>query len=167
MAEIIQFQQFLADLKIVEITDESSLIDFVDEHAVRFKIDPDSGRKVALSRLILNLVPFDYAHVLVLETGVWPSSKLTELHTRLRASNGIHSSVLESPFEKCSSQETSYLECLCFCGLSFFWSFAIVFPEKPLIIYVDEDEWMGVCTPDPDLLKSIVADFKKYGLKKD
>lgn len=167
MAELIQFQQFADDLNVAEITDESSLISFAHNHSVSFKVDSDSGLKVALSRLIFNLVPFDNAYVLALETGVWPSSELTELHTRLRASNGIHSSVLEAPFEKCSSQETSYLECLCFCGLSFFWSFAIVFPEKPLIIYIDEDEWMGVCTPDPDLLKSIVADFKKYGLKKD
>lgn len=128
---------------------------FVRRNGRKFFVEPDSGGKVALTRFLFGVAEGSSIYFLALENGVWPSSEMVDVFYRIRRSEGIHQTLAEVRYEKGGSNDQGYFECLTFCGLSFCWSFAVVFPDIPLIFYADDDEWFGVHSPNKKLLAKI------------
>jgi hypothetical protein len=107
-------------------------------------LEPDSGSKVGLSRIIANTF-LDRGPTLlwVTEYDVWPSAEHMDLFDRYRLSYGENRTVGEAPvhiFDSIADSQT-FISILCL-GLFFVWGVEITTLDRSLAINISHDEWL-------------------------
>lgn len=110
-----------------------------------YPLPKDSGKKVALARLIVNLLldhgPF---YLWVTATGIWPSSEHLDLFDRYRLSFGEHRNVQDAPVHLLEEGDRAAGISLLCLALFFVWDVEIIALDRSIAISVSHDEWMEV-----------------------
>jgi hypothetical protein len=104
----------------------------------------DSGRKVALARIIANtMLDRGPAILWITETGIWGSSEHMDLFNGYRRSFGETRSVSAAPihtFDPMEDRDT--LISVLSLGLFFVWGFEIMSQDRNLAMTISHDEWL-------------------------
>lgn len=110
-----------------------------------YRLPKDSGMKVGLARLIVNLLldhgPFC---LWVTATGIWSSSEHLDLFDRYRLSFGEHRNVQDAPVHLLEEGDRAAGISLLCLALFFVWDVEIIALDRLIAISVSHDEWMDV-----------------------
>jgi hypothetical protein len=129
---------------------------------ITFGIPADAGRRCALAKLLASEMGESDVIVAYEEWNVWPSSEMMDLFLRVRRSEGITSTLEDADVELIAASETPYLECVCACGLYFFWDFALISPSLRTVVFASHDEALSVFCDGPNadsFMKNLRAFF--------
>ncbi|WP_321469932.1 hypothetical protein [uncultured Paludibaculum sp.] len=110
-----------------------------------YRLPKDSGKKVALARLLGNLFldhgPF---FLWVTGTGIWSSAEHLDLFDRYRLSFGEHRTVHDAPVHMLEDGDRAAAISLLCLTLFFIWDVEIIASDRSVAISVSHDEWMEV-----------------------
>ncbi len=134
--------------KVLGVTGLSSFFGGVDwqypDPVPSFFLPKDSGRKVALSRIIADALLRRGPIVLwITATGIWPSSQHMNLFYGYRLSHGEARSISEAPVHLFESQKDvdAFISIL-YLGLAFVWDIEIVSLDRSVAMTISHDEWL-------------------------
>ena len=162
MPFVCPISEVIARLDIPAVASEADLNKLVHSTEQTFESPKDSGRSVALARLVVDQMSQGPWAFVVLEHGIWPSSELVSLFDRLRKSAGIDQGLTEARCEIVEPGEDDYVTCAIACGLFFCWSFALISLETKSIFYASHDEWFTAWSPDSAELEGYFGVFKQF-----
>jgi hypothetical protein len=124
--------------------------------AIKMNLPRDSGKKVALAKLIVRR--FDPNESLLVWIGnwvVWPSSGHIPLLMRLRQAFGENRPLEAAPVHVFSSAEREDAVSFLILSLEFFWDLLIVESTGTLSFFVSHDEFLQVMAKDGTALTEI------------
>ena len=144
MSKPCTFEDLLNLLGLSPSLEWIDLKDRIFEPTRPFLIESDSGRKAALAAMLVSAVDGRTSTVFVHQHGIFPSSEIQELHSRIRESQGLHLSVQDCPGEIIDSHEGDYLRCILACCLYNFWDISLTTHDRNLLIYMSHDDELVV-----------------------
>jgi hypothetical protein len=132
-----------------------------------FRLDPDSGRKTELARLLATGVAESKgAGVLWIgEIGIWPSSENLELFNGYRRSLGEARPLHEAPIHEFGAGDYVALECLLDLVLYFVWDASLIDVSDATAFHISHDEWITVRADGPEPVERWSQAFADIGLK--
>jgi len=114
-----------------------------------FAIPVDSGRKTALSRIIVSFFEYDDEALLwINEFGIWESSEDRYLFQGFRRSLGESSPLHEKPGHVFSKGDLEATRSLVAMTLYFVWGGILFSPAKNLAIKISHDEFITIYVKD-------------------
>ena len=116
---------------------------------IRFNAPTDSGRKTALSRLLVKAHSMSPGLFFVYEFGIWPSCENMQLFKGYRRSLGEARELFETPGHLFEADDLDQVEALCCLGLYFFWGIMLVSSDGEKAILVSHDGEGIVFESDP------------------
>jgi hypothetical protein len=127
------------------------------DHVVTYQMPRDSGAKVALARLVTNVLMERGPVVLwITGSGVWPTCEHMDLFDRYRLSFGEERGLRDAPVHVLESPEDGpTLTSLLSISLFFLWDFEVTNIDTALIMTASHDEWLDcrVSGDYPDLYR--------------
>ena len=131
--------EFIADARFSEILKKPPFSNF---ESAKFPLPKDSGRKVALTRLLLGQFSNEGEVLIWLKNlDVWPSSGHEPLLVRLRESLGCKQTIEESPGHLFSAAELDDALSFLILSAEFFWDCLVVDPDLQVTIFFSHDEF--------------------------
>ena len=130
---------------------------------IDFPISVDSGRKTALSRVLVSFFDTDEEALLwINEFGIWPSSEDRYLFEGFRRFLGERSPVHEKPGHIFSKDDLDAVRSLVAMILYFVWGGIMYSPAKGLTIKMSHDEFITMFARDPQDGSIITERFKHF-----
>ncbi len=126
-----------------------------------FPIDPDSGVKAALAKLLVRTSPLGSGLFFIEEFGVWPSSENMEIFNGYRRSLGEMRSLGETPGHLFGAGELDQVEALLCLSLYFCWDTLLVSSDSTVAILTSHDEIVAVAESHPlRPIQNALANFR-------
>jgi len=130
---------------------------------IDFAIPVDSGRKTALSRIIVSFLETDDEALLwINEFGIWESSEDRYLFQGFRHSLGESSPLHEKPGHVFSKADRDAVRSLVAMILYFVWGGLLFSPAKGLVIMISHDEFITIYLRDKKDAPIITETLKKF-----
>ena|ERR1022692_387474 len=135
--------------------------------AAGFEVPPDSGRKIALARLISNLAPTGTDVLLwVTGWGVWPSCENWDLFYGYRRSLGETRRLIDAPLHVVGAEDRNSLVSLVSLVLLFGWDAQVVSRRRDFMLTISHDEWLEVRTTCQPEASEAVRELEAFGLSR-
>jgi len=154
-------KHWLSQRGLLDSTSEPSFSGFFQ--VIHFAIPVDSGRKTALSRVLLSFFDTDEEALLWIdEFGIWPSSEDRYLFEGFRRFLGERSPLHEKPGHIFSKDDLDAMRSIVAMTLYFVWGGIMCSPAKDLIIRMSHDEFISVLAMDLKNGSIITERFKSF-----
>jgi hypothetical protein len=121
-----------------------------------FSTPKDSGEKVALARLLVEVFASLKSTEIILyisEWGIWPSSENMEIFDSYRLAKGETRKLEEAPIHRFTSADDPTLLGLLCLALYFIWGVELFDREGKCLFSLSHDEWFEIRTTDPSVLE--------------
>ena len=133
---------------------------------IRFELPCDAGRRVALSRLLWNLVSLGQAEMLlwVQLWGVWPSCEHMPILTALRSSLGEARTLDEVPGHVFREGENEDAVSFLTVAILFLWDTWLLAGDGKRALLLSHDEDGFLCVIDQRDVAVVLRQFQEFGL---
>jgi hypothetical protein len=134
--------------------------------SVRYSYPKDSGKKVALAKMILRKCFGDSKPLIWLRNWeIWPSSGHVPILLRIRQALNHLEPLEETPGHVFDSTEKDDAASLVILSLEFYWDCLIVAAERPVICLLSHDEYCAFISQKDEDLNAIreVFSSRKWG----
>lgn len=154
-------KHWLSQRDLLDSTGEPSFSEFFQ--VIDSAFPTDSGRKTALSRLLVSFFDTDEEALLwINEFGIWPSSEDRYLFEGFRSFLGESSPVHEKPGHIFSKDDLDAVRSLVAMVLYFVWGGIMYSPAKGLTIRISHDEFITVLVRNPKDGSIITERFEHF-----
>jgi len=152
---------WLSERGLLDSTGKPSFQGFVE--VIDSAIPADSGRKTALSRVLVSFFDTDDEALLwINEFGIWESSEDRNLFAGFRRSLGEQSPLHEKPGHLFSSNDLKDVGSLIAMTLYFVWGAILYSPAKSLAIKISHDEFITILVRDKKDVSSVAEKLKIF-----
>lgn len=137
---------------------------FVRKYGVFFALDDGSQERGLYAKTAVESMLDDKGLVFyVIDQFAWPIGQVPALFNRIRSCQ--HGYVVNpSQAEFIEQTDGDYCLCLTACAMWNLWGFAMIRPEDEIVLYVDDDEWLGIASKDIVMRNYCARHFRALGL---
>lgn len=164
MPSVVALDEIGGLLGLRSLTPPNGIVKLARSEGVRFALPGESGRQIALAKLLVSLFSHSDSILYVYDWGMWNSAEGAELLHRVRTSEGFNYEVWDCNAELILTSERNYFLCCVQCLLFSGWDFFLISRDASQLIFASHDEFLDVVAFDEGQKIEVISVLQAFGL---